>query len=697
MSLTEQQKAGAEEQQWAAARDTASQVRLVAGPGTGKTHAIQKKVLEVLRSGANPENVYVISFTRATCAELKDRIGKYCAGEGYESQANSIRLSTMHSLGLYILRRGNQLNGFPSEPTVLDDWEQTHVYDIEFSSSLGGCTPTRAKRIRQAHDAAWDTLDARDIDEQGITDVEKMFFNQFHSARTRLYSCVLPGEIINRCVEALEYGALQESQLPTIDYLIVDEYQDLNKCDQKFIKLLCNRGAKLFVAGDDDQSIYATLRHAHPAGIVHFEQSYPEYSGHELTDCFRCTPAIVAPALRLIAWNPDRINKQLTPLYGSAEPPVDGYLTVWSFNTAEDEARAIASSCKQLIDAGMEGQESEIVILISNRKVQLDLLSRELANLGLPFDAPISKSTEDEAVRAVYCLLRIIKSLKEQEHDKPDREKKLDYPAYRSMLCLLSGVGATTAKEISNLCISNSSNYLALFTRPSNPHWLAGRGATAVTKVKQIINKIREWDLTDSLRARHDDIVELLRDDVFCGSGAVEERVAVWNELASAFVPEIQLDELLEYFAAINESDKEVILRLVNKRIGVDDSDASSSRERKIRLLTMHGAKGLSGKVVFIPSASEGIMPSFRAIDAAGLLIEQRRLFYVSLTRAKAACIISHATKYTGAPAQALIQKSSVRLTRSEFLNQMQVKSLNHDGGFSTEEVERIMEDINNL
>lgn len=98
MGLTEQQRAGAEEQQWTAARDTASQVRLVAGSGTGKTHAIQKKVLEVLKNGANPENVYVISFTGATCAELKDRIGRYCSSQGYGPQADSVHLSTMHPL-----------------------------------------------------------------------------------------------------------------------------------------------------------------------------------------------------------------------------------------------------------------------------------------------------------------------------------------------------------------------------------------------------------------------------------------------------------------------------------------------------------------------------------------------------------------------------------------------------------------------
>ena len=697
MSLTQQQVAAAEAQQWAAARDNASHVRLVAGPGTGKTHAIQKKVLEILKSGARPENIYVISFTRATCAELKDRISKYCGSQGFGEQVEAIHLSTMHSLGLHILRKGNQLNNFPSEPTVLDDWEQTRVYDAEFSSSVLGCTPTRAKKIRQAYDAAWDTLAPEDIDERGITDGEKTFFTAFHSARTRLYSCVLPGEIIFRCVEALKLGALQESQLPNIDYLIVDEYQDLNKCDQKFIKLLCNRGAKLFVAGDDDQSIYTSLRHAHPAGIVHFEDSYPNFAAHDLTDCFRCAPAIVEPALRLIAVNPDRITKQLIPLYGAAAPPVNGILKVWSFTTAEEEAKSVALSCKRLIDAGMKGQESEIVILLSNRKVQLDILTRELSNLGLPFDAPVSKSSEEDVIRAVYCLLRISKSLREKSQNKADREKKLDYPAYRSLLCLLTGVGPTTAKELSNLCINNGANYHELFHREKNPHWLTGRPGAAVDRVRQIVRAIKDWDLSDVLQGRGEEIVTVLRDNIFVGSPSVEEYIVQWLEFSTAFLPEMELAEILEYLSSNSGSDQEIILKLVNERVGNDENGVSAPKQHKIRLLTMHGAKGLSGKVVFIPSASSGIMPSFRDINAVGLLIEKRRLFYVSLTRAKAACIISHATKYTGAPAQAIAQRSTVHLTRSEFLSDMQAVSVNRDEGLTEAEAQEIMGDVMNL
>ncbi len=112
---------------------------------------------------------------------------------------------------------------------------------------------------------------------------------------------------------------------------------------------------------------------------------------------------------------------------------------------------------------------------------------------------------------------------------------------------------------------------------------------------------------------------------------------------------------------------------------------------------TMHGAKGLSSKVVFIPSLEQGVMPSFRALHAVGLLIEHRRLFYVSVTRAMAACIITHAALHTGPNAFRLRQRPSVRLPRSEFLNQMFVPSVNRAGGLTAAEAVQIVADISNL
>ena len=156
------------------------------------------------------------------------------------------------------------------------------------------------------------------------------------------------------------------------------------------------------------------------------------------------------------------------------------------------------------------------------------------------------------------------------------------------------------------------------------------------------------------------------------------------------------LEELLLYFSADTDADRRALLDAVNTRLGnapVPDAPV----QQRIRMLTMHGAKGLSGKVVFIPSAEQGIMPSFRAIQAVGLLIEHRRLFYVSLTRAMAACIVSHSALHTGATAQRIRQQWQVRLPRSQFLNEMRVQSINRTQGLTAAEAAQIVGDIVNL
>src|SRR5712691_1129096 len=123
MPITPAQRSLAEQRQWVAARDGAPQVRLVAGPGTGKSYTIEKRVADLLSNGATPDNVYVISFTRATCAELSRRIQSFCSTLPCAMAATEVRVSTMHSLALRILRRANLLTSYPSTPIILDNWE----------------------------------------------------------------------------------------------------------------------------------------------------------------------------------------------------------------------------------------------------------------------------------------------------------------------------------------------------------------------------------------------------------------------------------------------------------------------------------------------------------------------------------------------------------------------------------------------
>jgi hypothetical protein len=143
MAITQAQRVAANQQQLQAAQDGSPQVRLIAGPGTGKSRTVEKRVAHVLSQGANPRNVYVISFTRATCVELSGRVRRYCSEQIPPINAQHVHISTMHSLALKMLRMGNQLNQFPSEPVMLDDWEQQNIYDRELAA--GGIFPFLGK------------------------------------------------------------------------------------------------------------------------------------------------------------------------------------------------------------------------------------------------------------------------------------------------------------------------------------------------------------------------------------------------------------------------------------------------------------------------------------------------------------------------------------------------------------------------
>jgi superfamily I DNA/RNA helicase len=362
-------------------------------------------------------------------------------------------------------------------------------------------------------------------------------------------------------------------------------------------------------------------------------------------------------------------------------------LHIWSFASAQAERVAIANSCQQLINGPLAGQEDQIVILISNRRLQVGPITQELANLGIAFDPPSGASTRDEhVIRAAYSILRI---LRDRQTATPD------YIAHRDTLAILHGVGVGTAKRIGDLCVDNQQNFHDLFYLGLLPHWLTGRHAAAVGRVRAIIQHVAGWTLQDTIGARAGDIGHVLSNTVFSGSAQAQNSLQEWTAFSASLPQGMTLEELLQFLESDDEASQRQILDAVNTRLGFNVQNAGA--QSRIRILTMHGAKGLSGKIVFIPSAEQGIMPSFRAIHAVGLLNEQRRLFYVSLTRAKAACIITHSVLHTGAEAFLIRQQPQVRLPRSQFLNEMHVVSMNRAQGLNAAETAQIATAVNNL
>ncbi len=681
MPFTPQQIQAAEAQQDAAATELTPQVRLIAGPGTGKSRCIEKRVDYLLSQHVAPAKVFVISFTRASTNDLKKRIVEYCAQRGRQQEAQRLNISTMHSLALRALRRGNLLHAFPADPMVLDDWEQEKIFDPELGLS-GNFPPTRAAEIREAYETYWQTL--QDTQLNPVTAQERALFSAYYPSMKSLYSCLLPGEMVRLCVDQIRLGALDPAHLLGIEHVVVDEFQDLNACDQEFVQAIAQSGTRLWVAGDDDQSIYS-FRHAAPVGIQNFNLTYPGASSHQLEHCFRSTPSVLNPALQLVAANPGRLPKVLNSLYAVANPPVNGAMRVWRFNTGNIEAREIAESCHALITAGIPARE--IMILLANTRIQLSLIEQALLTSGIQFERPKGPALRNSLMgRAVLSLLRIVKN-----HQ--------DYVAHRCLLGLQDGVGSLTCHRIAQAATNANLNFRDLFYVALPGGVFASRQGRALMAAAAICQELITWNLADTLAGRAQAIEAFLRailNSTRRQAGAAA--VAEWQTLAGTLPGGTTLDELLAFVWSDDEVGQLKIIEDICTRLGAGQANpATAAVNDRIRILTMHGCKGLAGRVVFIPGLEQTLMPGRRALQSPGLVHERRRLLYMSITRARACCIITLARRRTGQQAFALANQPSVNQNPSDFLLDLGAAVEGRAAGLQGAEVAQVMADCANL
>lgn len=625
MPITQQQIQDTQLQQDRAAHDSSGQIRLIAGPGTGKSFAIQERVGWLLSNDVAPGAIYVVSFTRASALDLKRRIQRYCQ-EKQQHGGEQVCVSTLHSLALRSLRAANLL-AYPVDPCVMSDWELKHVLDAEFSK-VSGHTPGRCKDIRGNYEAFCGTgrwLPPNYIPPNPpITRAEIATYQQFHAPRTQVYACVLPGEIVRQCVVKMRAGRLDPARLLGIEHLVVDEYQDLNPMDLEFVDTLISSGVASFVAGDDDQSIYS-FRFASPQGIQSFTDRHPNAGDHELRHCFRCTTGITRTAQALMAdfADPNRIPKQLASLYDASEPPVPGVVHRWRFATATHEARAIAGSCSKLIQAGIPPRD--IMILVSNRRIQLTTIQEELTSENVAFESPqASPYIDTRAGRFVLAMLRVICD--------PN-----DYTAHRLILGLRPHVGPTICNHIAQAVVANGLNFKDIFYHPLPSGVFRGHSLSALKHARDVCACITGWSPDDTLTARSAGICDIIS-QVFG-----QQEVQQWSSQLTELPQETTLEELRDYLWVDTEEQKEALLKAVYTRLGVEMPEGLFPE--RVRIMTMHGAKGLSAGAVFIPGLEEDILPGTKRRLYPGLILEAARLLYMSITRSRAACVLTYAQR----------------------------------------------------
>lgn len=633
MPITQQQIENAQAQQHAAAHDFSPRVRLVSGPGSGKSFAIQERVRWLLTRNVLPDSIYVISFTRASTLDLRNRICLYCQ-EGGQHTAEQVSISTLHSLALRALRMAGLL-AYPADPLVMDNWELKKVLDAEFSRASGyrpghagaGYTPGRCKDIRRNYEAFCGTgqwLPPNYIPpDPPITETEREDYERFHVARTQTYSCVLPGEIVRQCVVHMRAGILNPVALLGIRHLIVDEYQDLNPSDLEFVDRLIASEVRAFVAGDDDQSIYS-FRFASPQGIQSFTTRYPQAGDHELQYCFRCTTEVLGTAQTLMAAfaEPDRIPKRLSSLYTASDPPEPGVVHRWRFPSAVGEARAIADSCTSLIAGGIPPRE--IMILVSNKPAQLPTITQALEAANVDFESPRSDSFLDtRSGRFIHALLRVVCH-------------RDDYVAHRLILGLRPGVGPGICNGIAQAVIANNLNFRDIFYHPLPAGIFSSRQPLVLEHARSLCARISDWLPSDTFAERCGEISDIIL-NVFG-----QQSVQVWLAQVAHLPEGITLEELRDYLWADTDEQQASLLETVYTRLDLSIPE-EGLLPQKVRIMTMHGAKGLSAPIVFIPGLMEEILPGEQRRPYPGLVLEAARMLYVSITRARAACVLTYA------------------------------------------------------
>lgn len=596
---------------------------ILAGPGTGKTTKLIELVTNHVDDGIHPKDIRVLTFTRAAAKEFRTRLQ---ADTGLEDEELP-QVSTLHSFSLGCLRRSNFQDLDGENIRVVDDYEEKIIIK-EISNQLN-CSPREIMDIYKDYQDAWH--DILILEEPNWTqERRRISFEQALEERRKDYFFLLRGELVYQFNNMLESDVNSRDKFAP-QTLIVDEFQDMNNCDISVLKLLNSAGSILIAAGDDDQAIYEGLRKSNPECIRNFCTSFDEGVHFTLTICRRCPKNVITFANRLILRNEPRVNKILDPRPNAPQ----GQVTCLQFNNQNEEAIKIASLCHYLVKHE-NINEKDILILLSRKGIGAPILE---ALSGMKLKAQLfakSYLETDDTIRRVYSLLRYCVNSE-------------DNLAIRTWLQTTPRLGETSLMNFLDYRRRTGDNFATAINRIINTNDLDTYWEKKIKKsLSELITMSHEINNLDNL----DEQISLLLETIDSNHPLRDE---FEYRLREAIEPDSNISSIL-----LNFQDS-----ITQKEIILDDSS--------IRLMTMHGAKGLSSPVVIVPGLEQEFVPG--TTDTLAIK-EQRRLLYVSLTRSSERLYISHCGTRSGAQRWRGSSPGTTVRNRSQFLTEMGIVSV---------------------
>ena len=594
---------GLSPEQEVAARHIGSPGRLLAGPGTGKTRALTGRIIYLVEElHIAPSDVLAITFTRAAASELRNRVSRL------RGSVMAPQIVTLHSFALSTILKRGAGNRLPSPIRIADDYEERQIIqeDLKLYLNLGNIGEVRGLIDKLSAD--WETLEA-DGDDWETRFPSPVFLGAWREHR-RIYGYTLRAELVYQLKLALEEGEIDLGECPS--YVLIDEYQDLNSCDLAVVKSLSRSGAELYVAGDDDQSIYG-FRYANPEGIRRFTTEYDGAADLSLTECRRCAENILNIALYVARQDPRRSEKPLVPNQEIGA----GDVHLLRFGDFVEEAAGVASIARWLV--GEKGIAIDRILVL----LRSDTHHR--------FSQPIREALENEGLAAatVENPLDVL--------DSPDGRELL------SMLRLIRDSGDSLAWRTMMIERSNRLGEQAFH----NIYDIARIQGITFFEVLRLIQATPE-------------LVERQGEQIKSEFEALSKNLDRLKEARDQYIEFSDFISWMfnEYFAGEKWEGVRILIHSLIEKNGIDSLDSLLNTlttppqevgqvkvTGSINIMTMHQAKGLDADAVFVVAAEDEYIPG-RAVGEA--IDDERRLLYVSLTRARSFLYSTYCIRRTG-------------------------------------------------
>ena len=595
-----------------AVAQTEGPVLILAGAGSGKTRVLTHRIAYLMdEKGVNPWNILAITFTNKAAQEMRERVDKL-VGFGSES----IWVSTFHSACVRILRRHIDNLGYDTNFTIYDtDDQKSLMKDVCRKMNIDTKIYKERSLLAQISHAKDELLTPDDMEMKAAGDynMKKVasVYREYQAA-LRKNNALDFDDLIVKTVELFEKcGAVLEYYQERFKYIMVDEYQDTNTAQFKFISLLAQRYQNLCVVGDDDQSIYK-FRGANIGNILGFEHVFPDARVIRLEQNYRSTKNILNAANQVIANNTERKAKTLW-----TENEEGSKVHFRQFLNAYEEAEYVAGEIGKLKRNGLGNDRDCAILFRTNAQSRIFEEKFIAANIPYKLVGGVNFYARKE-IKDLLCYLKTINNARD------------DLAVQRIINVPKRGIGATTLGRVQDYADNMGiSLYEAL------------RVAEEVPSIGRSLSKIDGFvTFIQMLKSKADVMtVEEILQEVIDSTGYVAELEAEDTEESRARIENI--DELISktvaYQEAMEEQNQPATLSGFLEEVAlVADIDTVDPDQDYVLLMTLHSAKGLEFPKVFMVGMEDGIFPSHMTISYGddGEMEEERRLCYVGITRA---------------------------------------------------------------